>query len=98
MEAIKTKEFIALCNIGRLDMRQFIKWIILTNTFLGMKIADMLIFKPSAHSKTLEVTVLATIPDANLQKSGMDQDHWVLREFCAVALYVLKNNRVREYR
>lgn len=73
VNTIETSEFRALFNIGRLHIKQFLNWNMLSNTVPEKKNAHMMEAKASARSKLLKLTVFASLPDSHLLEPGRDQ-------------------------
>lgn len=94
--AIETYVFEAHLNIGRLQKRQFLKWIMSANTVATKKIAVVITAKKNTCSKHSKPTMFASFLAINLQETGAEQVRPVLQASLAVPMYAEKDPRARE--
>lgn len=97
VEAIETNKFRVHLNIGRLHVKQFVKWAVSSNAVPAKKIADIIRAKASARSKPFTQTIFVSFSDPNFQKMGTEQAWQVLRAFFRIATNGKRGSRVRNF-
>lgn len=73
VEAIETTDVSAHFNIGRLHVKQFLKWLMSSDTSLAKKIADVKRVTVNARLKPPKLTIFTSFSDPNLQGIGKEQ-------------------------
>lgn len=71
VEAIETMDYRA--NIGRIYVKQFLKWITFLNSVQAKKIEDVMRTMASARLELLMLTLFASFLDLDLQETGAEQ-------------------------
>lgn len=97
VEAIKTTYFNARFNIGRIHVKQLLKWVVSSNTVSVKKKADVMGAKRSTRSKLLMLTMFPSFCNPNRQDKGTEQVRQVLQEFLAIVTYADKDPHVRKF-
>lgn len=89
--------FRAHLNMGRLGVKHLLKCLMVSNTVPVNRIMDVVTVMTSASTKSLKLTIFASVPDPIHQEIGTEQVYLFLREFLALATYAEKAPRVREF-
>lgn len=89
-EAIETGYICARINIGKLNVKQFLKPIMFSIIVPATKISDAIMANVSARSKPLKLSMFSSFFDCNFQEIDTEKVEQVLHTSLAVETFLQK--------